>query len=294
MIVVKDMIYIKSFTLLDEKEENDYVLGSDTRNIYNNYYPLNIFSSRRLKNIKFGSITCFYGGNGSGKSTILNIISEKLNSNRKTEIDKGSYFNIYVKYTSYEMGIEQPISIKTINSDDVFDYLLDIRSINSHINRRKEKLSKEFLENKYSNNSLSFEDFENLRDSIDSKRKTMSKYVRDRLVNNIIIESSNGESALMFWEKEIEDDSIYILDEPENSLSAENQIKLMKFIEDSVRFYNCQFIISTHSPFFLSMKDAVIYDLDTIPVITRKWTELENVKIYKKFFDEHSSEFKEE
>lgn len=294
MIVVKDMIYLKSFTLLDEKEENDYVLGSDTRNIYNNYYPLNIFSSRRLKNIKFGSITCFYGGNGSGKSTILNIISEKLNSNRKTEIDKGSYFNIYVKYTSYEMGIEQPISIKTINSDDVFDYLLDIRSINSHINRRKEKLSKEFLENKYSNNSLSFEDFENLRDSIDSKRKTMSKYVRDRLVNNIIIESSNGESALMFWEKEIEDDSIYILDEPENSLSAENQIKLMKFIEDSVRFYNCQFIISTHSPFFLSMKDAVIYDLDTIPVITRKWTELENVKIYKNFFDEHSSEFKEE
>ena len=294
MIVVKDMIYLKSFTLLDEKEENDYVLGSDTRNIYNNYYPLNIFSSRRLKNIKFGSITCFYGGNGSGKSTILNIISEKLNSNRKTEIDKGSYFNIYVKYTSYEMGIEQPISIKTINSDDVFDYLLDIRSINSHINRRKEKLSKEFLENKYSNNSLSFEDFENLRDSIDSKRKTMSKYVRDRLVNNIIIESPNGESALMFWEKEIEDDSIYILDEPENSLSAENQIKLMKFIEDSVRFYNCQFIISTHSPFFLSMKDAVIYDLDTIPVITRKWTELENVKIYKKFFDEHSSEFKEE
>ena len=63
----------------------------------------------------------------------------------------------------------------------------------------------------------------------------MSKYIRDRLVNNNIVESSNGESALMFWEKEIEEDSIYILDEPENSLSAENQLKLKKYIEDSVR-----------------------------------------------------------
>ena len=124
MILVKGMIYLKSFTLLDDKEENNYVLGSDIRNIYNNYYPIGIFSSKRLKDIKFGSITCFYGGNGSGKSTILNIISEKINSNRKTEIDKGSYFNIYVKHTSYEMSFETPITIKTITSDDVFDSFL--------------------------------------------------------------------------------------------------------------------------------------------------------------------------
>ena len=42
--------------------------------------------------------------------------------------------------------------------------------------------------------------------------------------------------------------------------------KLKKFIEDSVRFYNCQFIISTHSPFLLSMNDAKVYDLDSFPV----------------------------
>ena len=202
MMLVKGMIYLKSFTLLDDKEENNYVLGSDIRNIYNNYYPIGIFSTKRLTDIKFGSITCFYGGNGSGKSTILNIISEKINSNRKTEIDKGSYFNIYVKHTLYEMSFETPITIKTITSDDVFDYLLDIRSINTHINRRKEKLAHDFLENKYSNSgTMYFDDFESIRDTLDSKRKTMSKYIRDRLVNNNIVESSNGESALMFWEK---------------------------------------------------------------------------------------------
>lgn len=30
-----------------------------------------------------------------------------------------------------------PEEIVTITSDDIFDYLLDLRSINSHVNRRK-------------------------------------------------------------------------------------------------------------------------------------------------------------
>ena len=120
----------------------------------------------------------------------------------------------------------------------------------------------------------------------------MSKYVRERMGNNNIVEMSNGESALMFWEQEINEESIYILDEPENSLSAENQIKLKKFIEESVRFFNCQFIISTHSPFLLNLRDAKIYDLDEVPVINKKWTELNNVRTYHDFFKEHEDEFK--
>ena len=129
--------------------------------------------------------------------------------------------------------------------------MLDIRSINSNVNRKKEALAKEYLDYKF-NSDYSINDYKELRNVCDAKRKTMSKFVRERLANNNIIENSNGESALMFWEKEIDEDSIYILDEPENSLSAENQLKLKKFIEDSVRFYNCQFIISTHSPFLLN------------------------------------------
>jgi len=81
------------------------------------------------------------------------------------------------------------------------------------------------------------------------------------------------------------------LDEPENSLSAENQLKLKKFLEDSARFYNCQFIISTHSPFLLALEEAKIYDLDELPVVSKKWTELSNIKIYSNFFKEHESEF---
>ena len=74
-------------------------------------------------------------------------------------------------------------------------------------------------------------------------------------------------SELYYYSEDVFD---YLLDEPENSLSAENQLKLKQFIEDSARFYNCQFIISTHSPFILSLTDALIYDLDSNPVVSKK------------------------
>ncbi len=284
------MIYIKSFTLLDEDQEQDIICFEEQRRIFNNYYPLYLFSKKMFRNIDFDNITIFYGGNGSGKTTLLNIIAEKINALRKSTISKGSYFDLYVKHCDYEMTLEKPIEIKVITSDDVFDYLLDIRYINSNVNRQKELLSKEYLDYKF-NNHDSFDNYEELKKSCQSKINSMSKFVRERLGNNNLTECSNGESALMFWEKEINENSIYILDEPENSLSAENQLKLKKFIEDSIRFYNCQFIISTHSPFLLKLTDAKIYDLDESPIITKNWTELSNVLVYYNFFKENGDEF---
>ena len=84
---------------------------------------------------------------------------------------------------------------------------------------------------------------------------------------------------------------LYILDEPENSLSSEYQIDLSKFIESMARFYNCQFIISSHSPFFLSMKGAKIYDLDAQPTSVKKWTEIPNMRLLRDFFADHNDEF---
>ncbi len=284
------MVYLKTFTLLDDIQENNIVCYEEIRKIFNNYYPLHLFSNKFFKYIDFDKITIFYGGNGSGKTTLINIISEKLNASRKSSIDKGSYFDLYVKHCDYEMSFDGPTEIKLITSDDVFDYLLNIRSINANVNRQK-KLSKEYLDYKFNKNGNSFDNYDELKTSCETKRKSMSKFVRERLGNNNIMEWSNGESALMFWEREIEENSIYILDEPENSLSAENQLKLKKFIEDSVRFYNCQFIISTHSPFLLKLMDAKIYDLDQIPVATKDWTELSNVLVYYNFFKEYEDEF---
>lgn len=79
-------------------------------------------------------------------------------------------------------------------------------------------------------------------------------------------EHSNGESAILYFEEKIKENALYLLDEPENSLSPERQLELLRFIEDSSRFYGCRFVIATHSPFLLSMKGAKIYDLDEEPL----------------------------
>ena len=68
-------------------------------------------------------------------------------------------------------------------------------------------------------------------------------------------------------------------------------MELMQFIEDSARFFGCQFVISTHSPFLLSMRGAKIYDMDCDPVDVRRWTELSNVRVYYDFFMKHRHAF---
>ena len=106
-----------------------------------------------------------------------------------------------------------------------------------------------------------------------------------------VLEQSNGESALMYFEQKIEENALYLLDEPENSLSPEKQIQLVEYIESSAKGCGRQFIIATHSPFLLAMKYFKVYDLDETPVCTKKWTELKNVRQYWAFFKSHEEEF---
>ena len=136
----------------------------------------------------------------------------------------------------------------------------------------------------------SLEEFEELQRRRDAWRSTRSDYTARRLPKNLPGQS-NGENAYGYFAEKIRGNALYLLDEPENSLSARRQVELASFLVDSARFYGCQFIISTHSPFLLAMKGARIYDLDDSPVSVKKWTELSNVRLYRDFFEEHRDEF---
>ncbi|WP_326908856.1 AAA family ATPase [Sedimentibacter sp. MB31-C6] len=285
------MIYLKAFKFPNEDLEFNFFMGI-RRTCYDSFYPFKILSKNGFEKIDFEPVTILYGGNGSGKTTALNVIAEKAGINRDSVYNKSNFFVDYVNMCDMKVsGSKIPDHSSIITSDDVFDYLLNIRNLNEGIDLKREELFDEYLHSKYSEFQLkSMEDYEQLKKVNNARSKTQSRFVRNELMNNVR-EYSNGESAFKYFTEKIEENGLYLLDEPENSLSPKRQLELMKFIEDSARFMGCQFIISTHSPFLLSMHGAKIYDLDENPVDVKHWTELENVRIYYEFFKRFENEF---
>ncbi len=295
------MKYLDSFTLASERDEVDYILGFGRRpgkmdmQCYSmtNVYPFKIFPEKGLDRLDFEPITIIYGGNGSGKSTILNLIAEKLRLERTAPFNNTPFIEEYLNFCNFKLayGKSAPQGSKIITSDGVFDSLLDIRAINEGVDRRRESLFDEYDRSREEAYLLrDLDDLDEFKRRNETKRRTKSDYVSRRLPKEVAT-MSNGETAYFYFTKKIEENALYLLDEPENSLSAALQNKLRGFIEDSVRFYGCQFVIATHSPFLLSIKGAKVYDLDSVPVKSKKWTELENVRIYHEFFESHRKEF---
>lgn len=284
------MIYLDSFYMPTVRQEENFFSNCRLNNILT-VYPFEMFRERGLPEMfEFKDITIFCGNNGSGKSTILNVIAETLELNRTAPFNQSQLFDNYVNMCDYELQEKIPRFSSVITSDDVFEKVLDIRRINEGISRRKDDLIDEWVENRSENADTllhGFDDFKRWKNVRDSRDKNQSQYLRTRLMRNVS-ERSNGESALSLFVDAIQDDGLYLLDEPENSLSPSNQLELKYFLEDCVKNHGCQFIISTHSPFLLALNGARIYDLDAVPMKVRKWTELECVRVYQQFFEEKS------
>ena len=289
------MLYLSQFEFPDADREFDFML-QQKRTCYDTYYPFKILSEHHLECLNFEPVTVLYGGNGSGKTTALNVMAEKLGLQRDALYNRSAFFKDYTKLCEYVSEREIPKDSRIITSDDVFDFMLNLRSLNEGIDRTREELFQEYRDlidpTKPRFQLHSLEDYDQLKKVTAARRKTQSRFVRDSLVSNVR-ERSNGESALLYFTNKIQENGLYLLDEPENSLSPERQMELVKFLEDSVRFFGCQFVIATHSPFFLAMRDAKIYDLSGEKACVKRWTELSNVRAYYEFFKKHAAEFEE-
>ena len=184
-----------------------------------------------------------------------------------------------------------PKGSRIITSDDVFDMMLDIRSINEGIDRKREELAEDYFALKHEKFQIrSLDDLDHLHRINQARSKTMSRFIEGESGRSLR-ERSNGENALMYFQSKIETDTLCLLDEPENSLSPENQVILADFLAESVRYCGNQLVISTHSPFLLALPGAKIINLDDRSRVADRWTQLKNPRVYFDFFKKHADEF---
>ena len=295
-------MYLDTFYLpIDREEDMIEKKLKQKSGFLDDIYPCRIFAENEFREINFSAITIFYGGNGSGKSTLLNLIAQKLCLNRVAPFNSGELFDDYLSACSYVLGFDEegfrlriPNGSRIITSDDIFDYMLAVRSNNEDIGEHVEYAKDKWAELRFGD-TIRFsgpEDYEALRLQVQARRKTFSRrqFLRQEVGKKVGLHS-NGETALTYFNKMLKDDTLYCLDEPENSISPKLQLKLAKILETSARYFGCQFIIATHSPFLLALEGARIYDLDATPVDIKNWWELENTKTYYEFFKAHKNLF---
>ena len=277
------MKYLKSFCFVRQEQEFNFFMKIQ-RTCYDSYYPFQVLSRIGFARIDFEPVTILYGGNGTGKSTALNVIAEKLNLKRDAPYNRSNFFEDYADLCEYETCSVIPKESRIITSDDVFDFMLDMRALNEGIDRKREEVFEEYLDAKYSKFRFrSMEDYDRLKQVNLARRKTQSKYVRENLMDNVR-ERSNGESAFLYFSERIRENALYLLDEPEAALSPARLLTLMVMLDQLVK-KDSQFVIATHSPILMAFPGARIYQLGEAGVTMAEYRETEHYQLTRRFLE---------
>ena len=235
-----------------------------------------------------GETVRIIGTNGSGKSTLLNIIANRLQLNGKEYATSNSfgivdYCNAFSNECSYSLGEDDfgfviknlPGNSRYIKSEDI---LYEIKKI-----QQKQVLS-DGMEYDYVQKGMTIQEAKDFLSSKEGrKQEEYIKFAQEKY--------SNGETSMQYFEEYLQPNALYLLDEPEVSLSPSNQVLLANEINKLARLLECQFVIATHSPFMLGTLNAKIYNIDTKEYDVVKWNELENVQYFYNFFKKHEQEF---
>ena len=262
-------------------------------------YPWGVIYSMQLEYIEFAPITIFYGINGCGKSTLLNIIAERIGIKNKTQGNSNEYFENYVKKCTYSGDDEMPEDSAFIRSEDI---MAGITKRRARFARMKAELLNGDLSRDIRDYGVSTKLYQKALtapDEVDPKEYARLSRLYDFASTRSALASSsadfmsNGEKALAFFRDHLFEDTLYLLDEPENSMAPAYQQELAREISLLAYRLHSQFIIATDSPFMLSIEHARIYDLDARPVRMREWYELENMKTYYQLFKQFEKRFEE-
>lgn len=107
--------------------------------------------------------------------------------------------------------------------------MLDLRALNDGVDMRREQMFADYNDLRREKFQMhGMKDYDRLKQVSAARRYSQSQMARRTLPANVRTRS-NGESALAVFSERIRENALYLLDEPENSLSPERQLELARF-----------------------------------------------------------------
>jgi predicted ATPase len=213
------------------------------------FYPFDLDIFRKTDRVDFSRpVTFFIGENGTGKSTLLRAIARSCDIHIWEEHEGSRDRN-----NPYEDLLHQSLRI-------------------------------EWTDGKVPGSFFASEIFGHFAEILDSWGM-IDPGCMGYFGNSSPLVKSHGQSHMSFFENRFRRKGLYLLDEPENALSARKQLELLRLLRQFVTRGDVQFIIATHSPILLAFPGAGIYSFDSGPIRNVSYEDCGNFLIYRDFLN---------
>ena len=210
-------------------------------------YPFNLdlFSQPRTIDVRH-PVTFFVGENGTGKSTLLQAISQRCG----IYIWRGQ-LRARFQFNPFETQFYKAVEV-------------------------------EWSQDTVPGSFFASEIFKNFAQIVD-EWATMDPGLLSYFGGKSLMVQSHGQSLMSFFKSRFKIKGLYLLDEPETALSPASLIDLVKLLAQMSRAGHAQFIIATHSPILLACPEARIYRFSPSSLDQIEYEETEHFQVYRSF-----------
>jgi predicted ATPase len=247
----------------------------------NDQFPFNLSFLTSQENFTMdGKITIIIGENGCGKSTLLESLAYSIglptiakNDIRADEtLSGGQLLNKYLR-----------IRWAKATQFGLFFRAEDVQRLITRLDTLKKELDQSIaeLESELSETALILPK----KMLLEEKADIEERYGSD------LNAFSHGEAFLKVFEARLRRPGVYILDEPEASLSPKRQIELIKIIRDCAENRGFQFILATHSPILMGIPNAQILQIADGKIEPIELEDTDHFKITKTFLNNRRAFF---
>ncbi len=251
------MSYLSSFHIQTEREHP---------------YPYSVPAIKFAKHIDVSSkITFIIGENGSGKSTLLEAIAYRL---QLPHMDGRGYskkcFDAarkLVPHLALEWNIERSVGF-FFRAEDFGDYLNSVHRTDVSLHNQMG----------YLDDDVPDHIIQQMKDSANDQLHRVRRDYGQELDT-----FSHGEAYMHIMHQMVNQRGIYLLDEPEASLSPSKQLAFIYFLQNHLQHFDSQFIIATHSPMLMAYPDASIYEITDTEMKKTPLEDTDHYSITKSF-----------